>query len=323
MPAPHVYDFKRDVNWPKVLYYIHLHALGLYGLLLLFTEAKWMTVFFTLFIILFATLGITIGAHRLWAHRSYEASGLVRGFLMIAHTLGGVGNIYDWVVDHRTHHQYYGTERDPYNHKKGFLYSHLVANLFSAHPEKERLDRDIDMCDVDFDGYVWVQRWFYWILFPVVGLLLPINAPAEYWGESIRNTIFILGFFRLAVLANISWLVNSAKLVWGLNAGDKYPVDDNTIFLLSKSYWPNYHYLLPWDYKCGEFGNYDRGCGTFFIKMWENLGLVDSLKTASSDAIRDALFEAASKKKDVSETIETVKKMAEEEANKAKLRYRH
>ncbi|XP_001599579.1 acyl-CoA Delta(11) desaturase [Nasonia vitripennis] len=323
MPAERMDDYKRDIHWPTVLYYIHLHALGFYGAILLLTEAKWLTVFFTLFIILIAGLGITLGAHRLWAHGAFEASGFVRGFLMVAHTLAGVGNIYDWVLAHRTHHKFYGTSRDPYNHKKGFWYSHLLSNVLSTHPDKERMDKDIDMCDVDYDGYVWVQRWFYWLLFPVVGLLLPINAPAEYWGESIKNTVFILGFFRLAVTTNFSWLVNSAMLVWGLKPGDKFPADDNTIFLLNKSYWPNYHYLLPWDYKCGEFGNYDRGCSTFFIKMWENLGLVDSLKTASSESIRDALYRAASQKLDVPEALESVKKIADEETIKAKLRYHH
>ena len=92
---------------------------------------------------------------------------------------------------------------------------------------------------------------------------------------------------------------------------------------MNKSYWPNYHYLLSWDYKCGEFGTYDRGCSTFFIKMWENLGLIDSLKTASSESIRDALYQATSKKLEVSESLESVKKIADEEAIKAKLRYRH
>ena len=103
----------------------------------------------------------------------------------------------------------------------------------------------------------------------------------------------------------------------------RYPVDDNTIFLLNKSYWPNYHYLLPWDYKCGEFGTYNRGFSTFIIKMWKNLGLVNSLKTASSEAVRDALYEAASKKLEISESFKSVKKIADNEAIKAKLRYHH
>lgn len=57
--------------------------------------------------------------------------------------------------------------------------------------------------------------------------------------------------------------------------------------------------------------------------MWENLGLVDSLKTASSESVRDALYRAASQKLDVPEALESVKKIADEEAIKAKLRYHH
>lgn len=62
---------------------------------------------------------------------------------------------------------------------------------------------------------------FYWPLFIVVGLLLPINAPAEYWGDTISNSVFIIGFLRLAVLMNVSFLVNSAMHVWGLKQTDK------------------------------------------------------------------------------------------------------
>lgn len=47
MPTERVEDYKRDVHWPTVLYYIHLHALGFYGLILLITEAKWMTALFS------------------------------------------------------------------------------------------------------------------------------------------------------------------------------------------------------------------------------------------------------------------------------------
>lgn len=78
---------------------------------------------------------------------------------------------------------------------------------------------------------------FYWILFAIVGLLLPINAPAEYWGESIKNTIFILGFFRLMVTANISWLVNSGILIWGLKPGDKLIAFFDTLSLLFKLFY--------------------------------------------------------------------------------------
>lgn len=68
------------------------------------------------------------------------------------------GSIYDWVFWHRIHHKFYGTQRDPYNHKKGFFYSHVISNLLSAPSDLKTYARDIDMRDVDEDGFVWTQK---------------------------------------------------------------------------------------------------------------------------------------------------------------------
>ncbi|XP_043273756.1 acyl-CoA Delta-9 desaturase [Venturia canescens] len=315
---------KREFKWMTVLWYIHLNVLALYGAFILLTQAKWLTVFFTFFIIFLSNMGMTLGAHRLWAHRSYEAQGHVRLLLMLAQTLTGVGPIYDWVLAHRIHHTYYRTAKDPYNHDKGFVYSHVFSNLMNLHPDHEEIVQSIDMRDVELDGWVWFQRRFYWPLFIVVGLLLPINAPAEYWDESLLNTVFALGFFRLAVTANLAWLINSGVLIWGLKPGDKYPADDNSVFFITKSHWPNYHYLITWDYKTGEYGSYDSGCMAFVLNIFSNLGSISLLKTASNDAIRDALYRVATTKSvTVDEALEDVKKIAEKEAVNVKLSYLH
>ncbi|XP_046629802.1 acyl-CoA Delta-9 desaturase [Neodiprion virginianus] len=314
---------KREMHWPTVLWYIYLHALGLWGLWLLIFEAKWLTVIFVAVITLTATLGITLGAHRLWAHSSYAASWPLRLFLMLAHTLAGAGNIYDWVLAHRIHHKFYKTNIDPYNHDKGFLYSHVFSNVMTSNPEMEKHVRDIDMRDVDLDGFVYLQRRFYWIIMPIFGLLLPINAPVEYWGESVMNSIFILGFLRFALTVNVSWLINSANLIWGLKPGQKYPPDENSIFLVRKSYWPHYHYMLPWDYKSGEFGTYDRGCSTTILVIWETLGIASGLKTATSEDIRNALARAAIGGVKMEDCLRDVRKSAEEEALKKQLAFKH
>lgn len=104
----------------------------------------------------------------------------------------------------------------------------------------------------------------------------------------------------------------------------RYPADDNTVFLLHKSYWPNYHYLLPWDWKSGEFGNYDRGCTTFFIKMWEALGLISSMKTTTTEDVRSVLYRLATDKKVIKEdALADIRRIADENAAKAKLAFYH
>jgi len=314
---------KRSARWAVILFYIYLHVLGITGILFLFTRANWITVFYFLFLVTISSIGLTAGAHRLYAHETFVATWQLKLFIMLSHTLAGVGPLQDWVFWHRMHHKYYGTERDPYNHKKGFLYSHFISNLLSAPSDIETYARDIDMRDVEADGYVWTQRKLYWILFIVFGLLLPINAPVEYWGESLANSFLIIGAARLMITTNISWLVNSALLVWGLEKGAKFPVDDNSVFFLSKSYWLNYHYVLPWDWKNDEFGPYETGFATFIVKMWRELGFINQMKTATNDDVRNALCKIATSETTLKEALAEIQKNAEEIAYREKLIFHH
>ncbi|XP_034174559.2 acyl-CoA Delta-9 desaturase [Osmia lignaria lignaria] len=313
---------KHDIKWAAVLWYIHLHVLGIYGVWLLFTSAKWMTVFFTILITAIGSLGVTVGAHRLWAHKSFTASGALRLFLMLAHTLAGVGPIYDWVLYHRLHHKYYGTDKDPYNHKKGFLFSHYVGNFLSRKTDYEQAKIDIDMRDVEQDGYVWIQKMFYWPMFIIFGLILPLNVPLEYWDESMAITILVTGLLRFAITVNVSWMVNSALLIWNIE-GNKVPPDGISVFFVKKSCWPMYHYAVPWDWKSGEFGTYDSGCSTFFIKMWYELGLINDLQTVDTDSIREVLHRVARKKLPLNEGLTQLKEISVYNIQKEKLLIRN
>lgn len=80
---------------------------------------------------------------------------------------------------------------------------------------------------------------------------------------------------------------------------------------------------MPWDWKTGEFGGYDKGWTTFVLRMWEPMALISSLKTISCQAVRDVLSIAGDKKITPSECWEKLKSIADEEAQKAKLRYIH
>ncbi|KAK0164231.1 hypothetical protein PV328_002882 [Microctonus aethiopoides] len=314
---------KINFHWPWVLWCIYLYILGVYGIYQLITCSMWFTIIYAIMIMLFGSLGLTIGAHRLWAHRTYDAEWYIKLMLMFAHTLTGVGSIYDWVLAHRIHHKFHGTDKDPYNHNRGFLYSHIISNFSKKSADYDKLAKVIDMRDMESDIYVWFQNKFYIPLFIIFGLLLPINAPAEYWGESIVTSFFVIGFLRLAVLLNISWLINSATHIWSLKPQDKYPPEDNLVFLINRSYWLNYHYVIPWDWKSGEFGTYNSGFSTSIINIFERIGLVKDLKTASDENIREALFSLASTKKTATEVFEDVKKAAEYDSARAELEYHH
>lgn len=83
---------KRDASWPSVLFYIHLNILGLYGIMVFFTNAYVTTVIFTAFLSFIGIIGVTCGAHRLWAHQTYNASTFLKLFLMLCQTMAGQVN---------------------------------------------------------------------------------------------------------------------------------------------------------------------------------------------------------------------------------------
>lgn len=65
------------------------------------------------------------GYHRLWSHRSYRASFVLRCYLAAVGAGAGLGSAIQWCRDHRAHHRYVDTDKDPYSAHKGLLYSHI------------------------------------------------------------------------------------------------------------------------------------------------------------------------------------------------------
>ncbi|XP_022834125.1 (11Z)-hexadec-11-enoyl-CoA conjugase [Spodoptera litura] len=294
----------REANWPAVLFFIHIHLLSLYGTYLLLFEVKMMTLLFFMLLTSVALLGMTTGAHRLWAHQTYQASTGLKIMLMLFQTLAGVGSIYDWVKYHRFHHAHFATDVDPYDYNQGFIHSHLITRLRKLSPHQEKLMQSIDMSDLEKDTVVMFQKKLYWLLYAIIFVLLPLNAPLEYWDDTILCSAFVIGFLRYLVVLHGSWLIESAISVWGLKPGEKSPPDTNAVFILTKTFWPHYHYLVPYDYKSGEYGTYDGGCSTAFIRVWAALGLATKLRTVETASIQKALADAARTKKDLKTCID-------------------
>lgn len=279
---------KRDASWPSVLFYIHLNILGMYGIMVLFTNAHLTTVIFTAILSFIGIIGVTCGAHRLFAHQSFEANTLLKLLLILCQTMAGQGSIYEWVRYHRLHHQTFKTSDDPYYSEKDFVHAQVFAHVRNLSPRQEYLLKQVDMKDLESDKIVMFQKKFYWILYLIFFVLLPINAPLEYWDDSIQAALFVAFSLRYLIVLNISWLITSAHFIWGLDKKHK-PSDSNMIFLVTKSYWPQYHYLLPFDYQTGEFGNYGSGVSTALIRVFAALGLSRNLKTMTSDACKVGL----------------------------------
>lgn len=93
-------------------------------------------------------LGITAGAHRLWAHRTYKAKMPLQIILIIFNSVAFQNSAMHWVRDHRLHHKYSDTEADPHNATRGFFFSHMGWLLVKKNEEVRRCGKLLDMSDI-------------------------------------------------------------------------------------------------------------------------------------------------------------------------------
>ncbi len=60
-------------------------------------------------------LGVEAGLHRYFTHRSFEASEPVKVCLAVAGSMAAQGPVVFWVANHRLHHAFADTDRDPHS----------------------------------------------------------------------------------------------------------------------------------------------------------------------------------------------------------------
>ena len=167
--------------------------------------------------------GVTIGFHRLFTHRSFEAKPWLRGTLAILGSMSVQGAVIHWVADHRKHHTFTDEEGDPHSPHthgepgwrgvlKGMWHSHMgwlfndersSARRFAPDLRKDPLIRKIDS------------------LFPVwalLGLAIPfVLGFALSGGNWVAGvTAFVwAGLVRVFLLHHATWSVNSICHMYG------------------------------------------------------------------------------------------------------------
>ncbi|GLG94870.1 Acyl-CoA Delta(11) desaturase [Gryllus bimaculatus] len=281
--------YRRQIVWRNVILFIYLHLAALYGAYLAVTSAKIVTTIFAIFLYQVSGVGITGGAHRLWAHRSYKAKWPLRVILMLCNTLAFQNHIYEWARDHRVHHKFSETDADPHNATRGFFFSHVGWLLVRKHPDVKEKGKGIDMHDLEQDKIVMFQKKYYLILMPIVCFLIPTMIPVYLWNETWSNAWFVATLFRYTFTLNMTWLVNSAAHMWGSQPYDKHinPAENLGVAIGAMGEgWHNYHHVFPWDYKAAELGNYRANFTTAFIDFFARIGWAYDLKTVPVSMIQ-------------------------------------
>ena len=200
-------------------------------------------------------LGITAGYHRLFSHRSYQASTLLKVFFAMTGAAACQNSILEWSEDHRHHHRSVDTDRDPYNAKRGFWWSHVGWVLFDDSLTRQRTMTD----DLGRDPLCQWQHTYYLHLAIGFNVLVPLCVGLLV-GDALGALLFG-GLVRIVMVHHFTFFINSLAHIWGRQPWSRSNTSrDNwllSLLTLGEGYH-NYHHAFQTDYRNGpKWYNFD------------------------------------------------------------------
>jgi len=277
---------EQKLGWNFFLggYITLVHAGALIGVRYL-AIVSWKTALWAFALWPITGLGVTAGSHRLWAHRSYQATFPVRLALMLCHSISNQGTIFHWAHHHRVHHKHSETDADPHNASRGFLFAHCGWCFSQRHPAVDTAAAAVPCDDLLADPLVMFQLHARpWGFDPFMCFAFPALVARYGWGENVWAAFWVAGALRYVWVLHCTWLVNSAAHFWGARPYGAIAPAENALVALAAmgEGWHNWHHTYPYDYAASEFGITSQFNPTkLFIDTCAAFGLVSKRKRAT------------------------------------------
>lgn len=201
-------------------------------------------------------IGVTVGFHRLLAHRAFQTYRPIKYLLAILGSMAVQGPVVEWVSDHRKHHAYADREGDPHSPHvgygggwqgafRGFWHAHIgwvLRTQGEAEPSIYSRDLLLDHGIVFIDRFVGVFIIFTFLLPFVLGIAftgkLHGGLTALFWG----------GFVRVFLMHHSAFSVNSICHFFGARRFEVNDRSGNVLWLsllsLGES-WHHNHHAFP------------------------------------------------------------------------------
>ena len=201
-------------------------------------------------------VGVTVGYHRLFTHRSFSTSAPMRALFAALGSAAVEGPVIEWVAYHRRHHAFSDEEGDPHSphvgFRKGLLgavrglwYAHVGWVWFSSEPAEEDhyakdLLKDPVIRAMDRTFLVWV----------LAGIALPFGLGVALTGSVAGGLTGALwgGAVRIAVMHHATFSINSLCHFFGRRRYETGDESRNLAWLAIPTFgeaWHNNHHAFP------------------------------------------------------------------------------
>ncbi|CAN5454544.1 fatty acid desaturase [soil metagenome] len=274
------------INWITSIFLISTLLIALIGtpLYLWHFGIDWFQVALFLFYVPATAMSITLGYHRLFAHRAFKGRLPVRLGTLIFGACAFENSALDWASDHRAHHKFVDHEDDdPYSIKRGFFFAHIGWLLFKLRPETRA-----NVADLQKDKLVMWQHRHCQLIAVLAGLVLPavLGFLWNGWAGAL-GAFLIAGVTRVVVVQHSTFFINSLCHTIGRQPYSKdSTARDSRImaFLTFGEGYHNYHHSFQHDYRNGvKRTSYDPT--KWAIWILSKIGLASDLKRVSPEKI--------------------------------------
>ena len=271
MRVPHFRMADERVDWKGSAPFI---AVQFIPLLAVFTGVTTKAVVFGVVAYVVRMLAITAGYHRYFAHRSYRLPRAPQAVLAFIGTTAAQKGPLWWASNHRDHHKYADTPRDPHSPQKGFWWAH-IGWILSGKYGKTNYDDIADFAKYPelrwLDRHDWVGPWALGVLAFLVG----------GWSG------LVVGFFGSTLLLwHMTFMVNSVAHVWGkrrYGTGDTSRNSVTVALLTMGEGWHNNHHHYPACVRQGFFW-WELDITYLVLRAGRTVGLVKDMREPPASA---------------------------------------
>jgi len=232
-------------------------------------------------------MSITIGYHRLFAHRAFKASRIITFLSLFFGAAAFEQSALMWASQHRDHHRFVDTPLDPYSIKQGFWHAHMGWMLFW----RQETDYS-NVRDLAADPLVAHQHRYYLPWAITAGVLLPLalGALAGHW----LGALILVVAARLTFVHHSTFCINSVCHTFGRAT---YDIDATArdhwlvALLTFGEGYHNFHHRFASDYRNGvRWYQWDPSKWLIMLLSW--VGLAKQLYRVSPQAILAARMAA-------------------------------
>ncbi len=270
-------------NWDIFAFIVFYHLLLVVLIPAAIAAVSWPAIILFLVTYIIGGMSITVGYHRLYAHKAYSANAFFEWCVLLGSALSLEMSALKWSHDHRIHHNHVDTDKDPYSIKKGFWYAHVLW-LFDY-------ERNYDASlvpDLLKNPRVVIQDRYYGLFVTIVNLAV-FGVGCFFVGPLASFYFGVL--LRIAMIHHSTWFINSLCHTIGSKtyARELSAVDNALLALLTFGEgYHNYHHAFAADYRNGiRWYHFDPSKWTIWLAS--KLGIAGKLRVINDIALQKAL----------------------------------